>query len=170
MRMRTLLLGAALSGIFVVYAQEDRASISGHITDPSGSSVPNATITVVSVERQTSSTVVTSGTGRYQAAFLIPGRYLLTVEAPGFKKYIRENILLAVAEKLGLDLTLEVGGVTESVTVRSEVGQLETESASRGQVITSKELRELPNQGRSPFQLVWAVSGVTRTGHRDRKS
>ena len=162
MRIGTVLLAVVLSGVFVVSAQEDRASISGQVTDPSGSSVPGAIITVVSVERQTSSSVNTSDTGRYQVAFLVPGRYVLTVEAPGFKKYVRENILLAVAEKLGLDLKLEVGAVTESVTVRGDASLIETESASRGQVITEKEMHELPNQGRSPFQLVWALSGVTR--------
>ena len=165
MRIGILLFGVALSGVLIVYAQEDRASISGQVTDPSGSSVPNAIITVVSVDRQTSWAATTSDAGRYQVAFLFPGRYVLTVEASGFKKYVQENILLAVAQKLGLDLKLEVGVVTESVTVRSEVGLLETESASRGQVITAKEMHELPNQGRSPFQLVWALSGVTRTGN-----
>jgi hypothetical protein len=147
-----------------VYAQEDRASISGQVTDPTGSAVPNATITVVSVERRTSWSVNSSDAGRYQVGFLLPGRYTLTVEAPGFKRHQRENISLAVAEKLGLDVALEVGVVTESVTVRGEVGLIETESASRGQVINEKELHELPNQGRSPFQLVWAIAGVTRTG------
>src|SRR5438093_3210142 len=112
MRMRLLLLVVALSGVLVIDAQEERASISGQVTDPSGSAVPNATITAVSVERQTSSTANTSDTGRYQVAFLFPGRYVLTVEAPGFKKHVRENIQLAVAEKLGLDLKLEVGVVT----------------------------------------------------------
>jgi len=79
---------------------------------------------VVSVERQTSSAAHTSDTGRYQVAFLFPGRYVLTVEAPGFKKHVREDILLAVAEKLGLDLKLEVGVVTESVTVRARPEQV----------------------------------------------
>jgi hypothetical protein len=154
----------ALCGVTLAWAQEDRAAISGQITDPSGSAVPNAAVTARNLERNTSSNVVSSDTGRYQVGFLLPGRYVLIVEAPGFKKYVREDIELAVAEKLGLDVGLEVGAIADSVTVTGEVGLLETESASRGQVITRRELADLPNQGRSVFQLVWAIAGVTRTG------
>ncbi len=89
----------------------------------------------------------------------------MSIEAPGFKRHVREDIQLATGEKLGLDIVLEVGAVSESVTVRGQAGLLETESASRGQVISSRELHELPNQGRNVFQMVWAVAGVTRTGN-----
>jgi len=158
---RHLLLFLAALGILC--AQEDRASIAGLITDPAGSAVPNATITVTSVERNTSTRAASSDTGRYQAGFLLSGRYTLTIEAPGFRKYVRENIELTVAQKLGLDVRLEIGALAESVTVTDRVTLLETESASRGQVVTRREMHDLPNNGRNPFQLVWAIAGVTRT-------
>jgi len=85
------------------------------------------------------------------------------VEAPGFKKYVRENIALTVAQKLGLDIPLEIGALAESVTVTDRVTLLETESASRGQVVTRRELHDIPNNGLNPFQLVWAIAGITRT-------
>ncbi|MGH9630103.1 MAG: carboxypeptidase regulatory-like domain-containing protein, partial [Bryobacteraceae bacterium] len=115
------------------------------------------------MERQTNSQTTSSAAGRYQIGFLLPGRYHLTVSAPGFKNYVRQNIQLAVAEKLGLDVEIEIGAVTETVTVSAEIGLLDTESSSRGQVVTRRELADLPNQGRNVFQMVWAVAGVTRT-------
>jgi hypothetical protein len=146
------------------WAQEGRGSIAGVVTDPSGAAVPGAVVTVQSLERNTQSTATTSDSGRYQVAFLLTGRYSVTVESPGFKRHVNPSVEVATAEKLGLDVRLEVGVASESVTVTEKAGLLETESSQRGQVITSKELHELPNQGRSVFQMVWAVAGVTRTG------
>ncbi|MCC6585297.1 MAG: carboxypeptidase regulatory-like domain-containing protein [Bryobacterales bacterium] len=154
-------LGCSLLG--ALYAQEERASIAGLVTDPSGSAVPGAVISVRSVERNTVSQAVSSDAGRFQVGFLLSGRYTLNVEAQGFKKYIRENIELGVAQKLGLDVQMEIGALSDSVTVTGEVTQLETESASRGQLITRRELHDVPNNGLNPFQLVWAIAGVTRT-------
>ncbi|MFN0168929.1 MAG: carboxypeptidase regulatory-like domain-containing protein [Bryobacteraceae bacterium] len=147
----------------VLFAQEDRASISGLVKDSTGAAIPDAKIVVTSVERRTLTEAVTTDTGRFVVNFLNPGSYLFTVERSGFKKYIQQNIVLATGEKLGLDVVMEVGQLTDSVTVTERVGLLETESSSRGQVITNKELHELPNQGRNVFQMVWAAMGVTRT-------
>ncbi len=154
----TFLLAAA-----TLIAQEDRASIAGLVTDQSGSAVPGAAIVVTSIDRNTTARAVSTEAGRYQVGFLLPGRYVLIVEARGFKKHVRENILLVVGEKLGLDVGLEVGALAESVTVTAETPLLETESASRGSVIAGRDMHDLPNQGRNPFQLVWAIAGVTRT-------
>jgi hypothetical protein len=159
---RTLVL--FLVSLSTASAQEGRASIAGLVTDPSGAAVPGAAITVQSLDRNTQSSATGSESGRYQVAFLLPGKYSITVEAPGFKRYVNPAVELATAEKLGLDIRLEVGVATESVTVTEAAGLVETESAQRGSVITSKELHDLPNQGRSVFQMVWAVAGVTRTG------
>jgi hypothetical protein len=133
----------------VLFAQEDRASISGSVSDSSGGAVPNAKVVVTSVERNAISEAVTTETGRFAVNFLIPGTYILTVEHPGFKKHIQQNIVLATGEKLGLDVAMEVGQLSDSVTVTERVGLLETESSCRGQVITTKELQEIPNQGRN---------------------
>lgn len=153
----------AVFPLSVLFAQEDRASISGLVSDSSGAAIPDAKVVVTSVERNTNTEAVTTVTGRYAVNFLNPGTYLLTIERAGFKKHVQRNISLATGEKLGLDVVMEVGQLTESVTVTERVGLLETESSSRGQVITSKELHDLPNQGRSVFQMVWAAMGVTRT-------
>src|SRR5688572_24384524 len=147
----------------LAFAQEVRASISGIVTDPSGSVVPGATITVTSVERNTSTSTVTSDTGNYLLQFLLPGHYRLTAELPGFKKLVRENIVLQVGDKARMDVALEVGGSSESVVVNDAAPLLETETATRGQVITSQQIGDIPNNGRNVFQLVWAVPGVIKT-------
>ena len=159
----TIVLSSLLVLSGVLRAQEDRASITGLVRDSTGGAIPGAKVVVTSVERGTTTEAVTTETGRFAVSFLNPGPYILTVERAGFKKYVQQNILLATGDKLGLDIILEVGQLTDSITVTDRVGLLETESSSRGQVITSKELHEIPNQGRNVFQMVWAAMGVTRT-------
>jgi hypothetical protein len=144
-------------------SQEVRASISGLVSDSSGSVVPGVAVTVTSVDRNTTASTVTSDTGNYLVSFLLPGTYRLTAEQPGFKKFVRENILLQIGDKARVDAVLEVGGSSESVVVNDAAPLLETETASRGQVITSQQLVDIPNNGRNVFQLVWAVPGVVKT-------
>src|SRR5918994_5285047 len=85
-------------------AQEARAAISGQVTDSSGAALPNAAVRVVATERNTASTTETSDSGRYQVGFLVPGTYSVSIEASGFKRYLREGIQLATGEKPGLDV------------------------------------------------------------------
>ncbi|MCI0423199.1 MAG: TonB-dependent receptor, partial [Acidobacteria bacterium] len=145
-------------------AQDIRATLSGQVTDASGSSVPNAKVTVTNTATNVLSPATTNDVGRYVVNFLLPGRYKLEVEANGFKKFVRENIQLEVGDKVGIDVNLQIGEISDSVTVSEEIPLLETESASRGQVITGQQVVDLPNNGRNTFQLVWAVPGVIKTG------
>jgi hypothetical protein len=145
------------------HGQENRASVSGLITDPTGAAVPNASVHVVSVERGTSLATSSNESGRYLIGFIEPGLYNISVEAAGFKRSVREGVRLDTAQKLGLDVALEVGAQSDSVTVTSEAPQLATETAMRGQVVSSKELRDVPNNGRIFLQMVWAMPGVVRT-------
>src|SRR5881397_2168869 len=118
-------------------AQEGRASISGIVSDQSGAPAPGAMVTVTSNERNTSTSTVSSEAGNYTVLFLLPGTYRVTVELPGFKKFVQEKVLLQVGAKVRIDAVLEVGGSSESVVVESKGGLLETETATRGQVVTS---------------------------------
>src|SRR5438093_5111480 len=154
---------ATLVTASMLSAQENRASISGQVTDSSGAAVPSAAIKIVNVEQGTVKDTSTNDAGRYQIGFLEPGAYTVTIEAPGFKKYIREHILLVTAQKMGLDAQLEVGTQAESVTVTGEAPLLSTESAMRGQNVSSKELHDVPNNGQIFLQMVWAMAGVVRT-------
>ncbi len=145
-------------------AQEIRGTLSGQVTDASGSAVPHAKVVATNSVTNVSGRAATNDVGWYVINFLLPGKYTLTVEANSFKKFVRENILLEVGDKIGLDASLQVGEVSDSVTVNAEIPLLETETASRGQVITGQQVAALPNNGRNVFQLVWAVPGVIKTG------
>lgn len=146
------------------YAQEVRASISGFVSDPSGAPVPGAHVTVTSVARNTSVVTESNESGNYQTPFLEPGAYTLTVERPGFKRSQQQNIELQTLDRVRVDIQLEIGALTESVTVSASVSALETETASRGQIISNQLIANVPTQGRNPFQIAWAAPGVFKAG------
>src|ERR1043166_6836339 len=108
---------AILATASMLCAQENRASISGQVTDPVGASVPSAVVKVVNVEQGVAKDTSTNDAGRYQVGFLEPGTYTETIEAPGFKRYVRDRLVLVTAQKMGLDVELEVGAQAETVTV-----------------------------------------------------
>ena len=103
-----------------ICGQSDRGTITGTVSDPSGAVVAAAPVEVRNVETGAVYEAATSSTGNYTLAQLPTGTYELTVTVPAFKKFIRTNLLLPVAQTLRVDVTLEVGAATESVTV-SEV-------------------------------------------------
>src|SRR5882724_10853026 len=116
-----------------LFAQEFRASVAGQVADASGATMAGADVTITSVERNTSSRTVSNAAGRYVLEFLLPGHYTLTAEKAGFKKLVRSGINLASADHLALDISLQVGDLTQSVTVTTETPVLETETASRAE-------------------------------------
>src|SRR5213080_4625100 len=108
-----LLLGVSTSN-----AQEVRASISGIVTDPTGAPVVRATVKVTNVATNTAVVAETNETGSYLTPYLPPGAYLLTVEHPGFKNFLRENIVLESLDKVRLDIGLELGALCHCFRIR----------------------------------------------------
>lgn len=159
---RPACLAALLSISAAVFAQEFRASIAGQVTDSSGAAVPSAEVTVVSVERNTSVRTLSNSAGRYVLEFLLPGHYTLTVEKSGFKKTVRSDISLEAADRLSLDIALQLGDVTQSVTVSGETPLLETETASRSGTIENRVLENDPTNGRNLFSLQYTLPGVIK--------
>jgi hypothetical protein len=141
-------------------AQDPRGTIKGTITDAAGAVVPKASIKITSAERGTTVTLESNGVGFYQALYLIPGTYTITVEMTGFKKYVRDKIVLRVSDVLVVDAKLEVGPVTETVIVEAGAVVLETASASAGQVIDAKRLAELPIPHGEPYKLMGLTPGT----------
>jgi len=165
-KLGVLALSLAAIGMATLpaYSQEVRASITGIVTDASGAAVAGATVVVTSAESNVAVETKTNATGNYTTPFLNPGRYRMSVQFPGFKQYVRENIVLQTQDRARIDVALTLGEVSESVTVLESVSMLETETASRSQVIANKLIEEVPTQGRNPFQLAWAAAGVIKTG------
>ncbi len=165
-RMYRIWLAAGLLAMSapIANSQEVRASITGLVTDPTGAPVANALVTVTNLANNISVTTESNDTGNYVTPFLAPGQYELTTAAPGFKKFVRQNVILQSHDKARVDVKLEVGEITSSVTVSESVTQLQTESASRAQTLPSEILANVPTQGRNPFQIAWAAPGVIKSG------
>src|ERR1041384_2548048 len=145
-------------------AQSVQATLMGRVLDPSGAGVPNVGVQVRNVETNQVTSTVTNSAGQYTAPYLQPGQYSVTVEAPGFKKLVRDKLALNIAQTATVDLTLEVGGVTDQVTVTAEAAVLDTAKADRGGLIDRERVHELPLNGRNPFMLAKLVSGVNFNG------
>lgn len=154
-----MLLSCAL-----VSGQEFRANISGTITDPTGAPIAGARIEAISLERQVRYEAVSNDVGIYLIRFLPPGTYTMTVQKDGFKKAQRDRLALQGADRLSVDVRMEVGGVTESVTVTGEVPLLATETASRSVTLEQKYVNDLPTSGRNVYQLLFSQPGVIKTG------
>ncbi len=157
-----LLLGLPAVPALPVAAQEFRASITGQVMDPSGASVEGATVLVTSVDRNTSTEARTNDAGRYLVQFLLPGKYTVQVEKTGFKRFIREGIVLSSADRLGLGVRLELGAVAENVTVHAEAPVLQTETSTRTATIANRVLENIPTNGRNLYQLQYVLPGVVK--------
>ncbi|MCG3163920.1 MAG: hypothetical protein JMDDDDMK_05379 [Acidobacteria bacterium] len=148
-------------------AQEARGTITGKVMDTNKAVVLGATVKVTNVAMGTSTTLRTNDDGFYQAPYLIPGTYQIMVEASGFKRYVRDGVLLQVNDSLQIDIELEVGTVDQSVTISSDVPLLNTTSGSMGTVVDSRRVAELPIPHGEPFKLIGLAGGVAYT--RDPK-
>lgn len=146
----------------VVAAQEFRGTIRGKVSDPSGAAVVGASIEVINVETGVRLTARTNELGNYQAPFLLPGEYVVRIEHPGFKTLERRGIRVSLNELVTLDLTLELGQTTESVTVTAAAPLLNTASAELGQVIERKMVETMVvSLSRNVINLRNLAPGVT---------
>ncbi len=146
-------------------AQEFRGSLTGRITDPTGSALVGASVSVRNVETNIAASVTTNEDGSYSFPLLQPGKYQLTVTQQGFKASQRDNIEVRVADKLTLDVQLEVGAATESVQIVGSSPALETSSVSTGTVISSQEISELPLTEGTAYQLATMAPGIFYMGN-----
>lgn len=128
----------------LLFAQGERGTLNGTITDPNGASVPNATVVATNVDRGIEFKAVTTDAGVYRLPYLPAGNYRITATAPGFRTSVAERVDLAVAQTLTVDLKLELGQVTEQVTVAAESPLIETGSSEIGRYVTEREFDTWP--------------------------
>jgi hypothetical protein len=171
--MRAPALLALLTAVVVVIvpstaaAQAVTGTLLGNVTDPSGAAVPGATVTALEVQTNISRTAVTNETGYYIFSSLQNGTYSVDAELQGFKKVVRQNVKVDVNTTVRVDLTLEVGQMTESVSVAAESPVLQTDRTDTGRIIESKMVAELPLTYNRNFQSILnTVPGTTRP-HRE---
>jgi Carboxypeptidase regulatory-like domain len=155
-----LLLMLWLSPIALV-AQSDLSSISGTITDSSGALVANATVTVANETTGALRKTMTSSSGFYAIPGLAPGKYTITVEAPGFEKLIKVSNNLDPSLPTTANLQLVVGHETQSVEINAQETTLQTDSSTLGRIIPSTQLQNLPLNGRNPIYVALTKAGIT---------
>ena len=153
--------------IFVVcavtaIAQTGTSNITGTVRDTAGAVVPGATVTAKNDATGVTSTQTTNDSGLYFFASLPVGNYTITVEKQGFKTLQRTNNALTVGTPLTVDGAMEIGQVSETVTVTGGTEQLQTANATMGNVVEQKAIETLPLNGRNPLTLLLLEPGVTQ--------
>ena len=144
-------------------AQEFRSTISGRVTDPTGAAIPGVKVQAIEKNTGAKAETATGGEGEYSLPFLPPGGYSLTAEHGGFKKQVQEGITVGTNMRLAIDVTLQLGSQAEAITVSADVTQLQTNTASVGQVIGERQISVMPMNGRTPLTLAQLSYGVTPT-------
>ena len=139
---------------FPAFGQSNLGSISGTITDKSGGVIVNATVTVTDTQRGLSRTLTTDDAGEYVAPNLLPGVYTVRAEAVGFNKIERQNIRLEVGKDVRVDLTVQPGEQTTTVTVTEEIPLVETTNSTLGGTLSNETINDLPLNGRNYQNLV----------------
>lgn len=159
--MRKLLLLAGLLLPVTILLAQTAGEITGEVTDPSGASAPNATITATNKDTNVARTTQTNSVGVYSFPAMIPGSYEVKAAAAGFDTVVKTGIQLQVQQTARVDFTLNVGQATQTVEVSASGELLSTENASVGTVIEQKRITELPLNGRNFFSLVALSPNVT---------
>ena len=144
----------------LLLAQVEQGTIVGYVKDNSGAAVPGARVEITSLDTGISSETKTDESGAYRSIPLRVGRYSVAAEFEGFKRAVQTGITLEVNQQALVELVLEIGAVSEEVTVTAEAPLLQTTDASQGQVIDNKKIVDLPLNGRNYLQLALLSSGT----------
>jgi hypothetical protein len=162
-RALVLVLASTLTPT-ALHAQEARGKITGRVLDSSKASVPGASVRVTDVDRNSSVNAVTNSEGLFQANYLIPGTYTVTVELQGFKKYIKDKVALQMNETRDLAITLQVGGTEETITVQADGATINTSDGNMGLTVDAKRIAELPLIHGDPYKIMGLATGLTHSG------
>jgi hypothetical protein len=144
----------------VARAQLYVGSLTGVVTDPSGSVVPRATITLTDVAKGLNYKAATDSAGRYLLRLLPPANYELTVQAPGFRTAVRSGIVLDVNQNATIDVTLQIITTKQAVEVKATAPLLSTQDATTGQEVNRAFMNDLPLIGRGALDLEMLAPGV----------
>jgi hypothetical protein len=159
-RVVIFVLALLLAGT-AVHAQTVGASLQGIVTDASGAALPGSDVVVISTATRGVWEMKTDGTGHYRVPLLQPGEYEVHVSQTGFQTLTRRGIQLTVGQNAVIDVKLELGRISEEMTVSGAAPMINTTSGSLSGLVGDKEIRELPLNGRSFQQLALLQTGVT---------
>ncbi len=157
-----LLVSVCLSA-GLLHGQAVWSTILGYATDPSGAAIPGATVTVTNQRTGLVNKATTDPDGGFNITHLDPGTYDVAIEAKGgFKRFVQTGIQLAVGASVRIDAKLDLGQVTQEITVAAQTGQLETQKTQVSRDFTTQEVATLPILGRNVSQLLNVTPGATR--------
>jgi hypothetical protein len=169
--MRAALLGLLL--VTGVFAQRDLGTITGIVSDPSGAPIPGAKVTITEVATNLSYTVSANSSGEYIRPALKAGIYTVEAEAQGFRRLAQENVVVTAGDRIGVNLSLPVGQITESIEVSAAAPLLQTENTSQGADLNTSEVSQLPMGGERVFAYLARLSPgvlVAEPGARDAQN
>lgn len=145
------------------FAQSNSGSIQGTVTDSSGAALSGANVTGLNMDTGISTPTITNDAGLYSLPNLPPGRYSVTVEAPGLKRYVREGVTVTTGATVALEIQLQIGAVTENITVNADASQLETATSDIGATVETSLVSNLPLEVsgtiRNPVQFITLIPG-----------
>jgi hypothetical protein len=152
-------LAAFVLTAFACQAQEFRATLTGEVSDSTGALVPGATVTATNIDSGTVYKGKTTGRGVYSINYVLPGDYTITAEAKGFKTAKQDRVTMLAAQTFNQNFSLAIGSAGETVEVTGAPPQLETTTASGGNVIGARELENVPLNGGQAYALIGTTPG-----------
>jgi hypothetical protein len=160
MKCRRLVFFGSVFLASAAQAQTVAGSISGLVLDSSGAAVTDVAITVTDIERSVVFRSTSNETGFYLVSPVPPGKYKIEAEKSGFRRFVIESFSIATQQKAGLDIRLDVGAVTESITVSTSAQLIETTTATLSGVVENRRIIDLPLNGRNVYTLAALTPGV----------
>jgi len=160
----TLLVACLAASSMPLQAQTFYGSVVGNVADSNGAVVPNARILLINLGTSERRTLETDADGNFKFVNLVPGNYRVELEKAGFKRLTREPVVVEVQSAVRLDLTLQIGDVTQVVEVTAQTPLIQPETTSLGQIVDSRKVQEMPLNGRNVLNLVSLVPGVVPQG------
>lgn len=144
-------------------AQVANGTFTGTVTDATGAIIPSATVTATNEATSVSNSQPVNSAGLYTISNLLPGFYNVKAEATGFKALVQTHVELTVGYTQRLDFKLEVGTVTQEITVTGQAQMVDTESSRMTDLVTARQVENLPLNGRNVFQLIQLAPGAVNT-------
>src|SRR6185312_11684823 len=162
--MKRLALITFLCFTAFAFGQESRSTLTGHVSDPSGAGIPDTTIQIANTQTGVVTNAKSNSAGDYTVPFLQPGTYRVDASRAGFNKYTHSGLVLQAEQTVTENIKMNVGAVSETVTVEGATPLVETANASTGQTLTAEEVEDLPSNGRSPLGFARDEYGVVSKG------
>src|SRR3984885_1706388 len=159
-KISMVFLGWLLALSTITLGQAPTATLVGQVVDATKANISGATVTIRNTATNVTRAAKTDSAGQYTVSNLAPGNYEVTISMTGFNQLKESNLELTADQTARLDAALQVGTTTEAVNVSADIGLLNTETSSKGDLITPIEITEIPLNGRDFNDLAFTVAGV----------